>query len=107
VKAKPNGVTPEEGVTVGPEGMPSFLTEYVSIILVAFSVTTKDLPSGLKEICAGPGAAPTLLLLHERVDPANAVNLPNESTVKPEILPLPKSSNLFTPTRVHTASPKG
>ena len=55
--AKPNGVIPEEECTVGPVGMP-LATLYVSISLVAFSVTTLPYRQDRMRSLAGPTFVP-------------------------------------------------
>lgn len=56
-KSKPNGVAPLDGrLTAGPATPPE-ATAKVSIVFVAFSVTTSVRPSGEKEIWAGPAPA--------------------------------------------------
>ena len=80
--AKPNGVGPADGKTVGPERRPSAPTTYTSIRFVAFSATITALPSSLKPTSAGPVSAP----LSERSEPAISVRLPSRPTTNPETL---------------------
>src|SRR5439155_6686477 len=80
--AKPNGVGPADGKTVGPERRPSAPTTYTSIRFVAFSATMTALPSSLEPTSAGPVSAP----LSERSEPAISVRLPSRPTANPETL---------------------
>ncbi len=55
---------PTPGVTLMGESVPSDSTPKTSILLVCFSVTAKNWPSGLKLIEAPPGS----LLVRKRVE---------------------------------------
>src|SRR3954464_1959517 len=86
-KSNPNGGRPADADTVGAPAMPPVPTTYVSIVFVAFSVTTSAAPSGVKPTCAGPA----LPARGGRVAPASG-GTPRRSKVKPLMLPLPPAS---------------
>jgi hypothetical protein len=92
VKLNPNGVEPAEAVWTGAPATPFWSTAYVMILLVAFSVTTRDLPPGAKEISAGP----ELLVLSGLIEPAIGDRSPAGEIWKPAMLPLPPAFSKYS-----------
>src|SRR5690242_14742534 len=75
-KSNPNGVPPDEGRLVGACASPSPSTGKTAIALAAFSVTTRERPSGLNDTWAGPAPGTGW------VEPASGVRSPCEPIVK-------------------------
>src|SRR5439155_14991921 len=89
--AKPNGVPPADAVETAVDAIPSGPTAYRSILLVAFSVTTSRVPSGVNATSAGPTAVPD----SARVEPGIGVSAPSAPTLKPLMLPSPPALSTY------------